>query len=223
MTATPGDGGRSKLVLGVYVVTAAGLVPGRGHAEVAVGAIEGGANAVQLRAPEHRDEELLPLARELAERCRERGVLFIVDDRLELALASGAAGVHLGQGDPWPEARARLGPELVLGVSVQDREQAAAAAAAGADYLGVTVFASATKPEAVPLGLEGMRVISAATRLPVVGIGGIDAANARQVLDAGAAGVAVVSAVAAAADPVAATRRLVAAVRGTTGAPRFHR
>lgn len=223
MTATPGDGGRSKLVLGVYVVTAAGLVPGRGHAEVAVGAIEGGANAVQLRAPEHRDEELLPLARELAERCRERGVLFIVDDRLGLALASGAAGVHLGQGDPWPEARARLGPELVLGVSVQDREQAAAAAAAGADYLGVTVFASATKPEAVPLGLEGMRVISAATRLPVVGIGGIDAANARQVLDAGAAGVAVVSAVAAAADPAAATRRLVSAVRGTTGAPPFHR
>jgi thiamine-phosphate diphosphorylase len=222
VTATPGDGGRSKLVLGVYVVTAAGLVPGRGHAEVAVGAIEGGANAVQLRAPEHRDEELLPLARELAERCRERGVLFIVDDRLELALASGAAGVHLGQGDPWPEARARLGPELVLGVSVQDREQAAAAAAAGADYLGVTVFASATKPEAVPLGLEGMQVISAATRLPVVGIGGIDVANARQVLDAGAAGVAVVSAVAAAADPVAATRRLVAAVRGTTRAPPFH-
>jgi thiamine-phosphate diphosphorylase len=223
VAATPRDGGRPKLVLGVYVVTAAGLVPGRGHAEVAVGAIEGGANAVQLRAPEHRDEELLPLARELAERCRERGVLFIVDDRLELALASGAAGVHLGQGDPWPEARARLGPELVLGVSVEDREQAAAAAAAGADYLGVTVFASATKPEAVPLGLEGMREISGATRLPVVGIGGIDAANARQVLDAGAAGVAVVSAVAAAADPAAATRRLVAAVRGTSGAPPYRR
>jgi thiamine-phosphate diphosphorylase len=221
VTATPSDPGRPKLVLGVYVVTAAGLVPGRGHAEVAVGAIEGGANAVQLRAPEHRDEEFLPLAQELADRCRERGVLFIVDDRVELALAAGAAGVHLGQGDPWREARARLGPDLVLGVSVEDVEQACAAEAAGADYLGVTVFATATKPEAVPHGLERVREISAATRLPVVGIGGIDAANARQVLDAGAAGVAVISAVAAAPDPAAATRQLVAVVRGTTGAPPY--
>ncbi len=218
--ATPADLGRPKLVLSVYVVTAAGLVPGRGHAEVAAGAIEGGANAVQLREPEHSDQELLPLARELAVRCRERGVLFIVDDRVELALACGAAGVHLGQGDPWRQARARLGPELVLGVSVEDAEQAAAAA--GADYLGVTVFASATKPKAVPLGLERVREISDATRLPVVGIGGIDASNARQVLDAGAAGVAVVSAVAAAPDPAAATRALVAAVRGTTGARPYH-
>jgi thiamine-phosphate pyrophosphorylase len=213
--------GRPKLVLGVYVVTAAGMVPGRGHAEVAIGAIEGGANAVQLRAPGHRDEELLPLARELADRCGERGVLFVVDDRVELAMACGAAGVHLGQGDPWLEARVRLGPDMVLGVSVDDTEQASAAEAAGADYLGVTVFATRTKPEATPGGLQRVREISTATRLPVVGIGGIDASNARQVLDAGAAGIAVVSAVAAAPDPAAATRALVAAVRGTTGAPPF--
>jgi thiamine-phosphate pyrophosphorylase len=221
--ATPGGAGRPKLVLGVYVVTAAGLVPGRGHAEVAAGAIEGGANAVQLRAPGHRDQDLRPLAQELADRCRERGVLFIVDDRVELALACGAAGVHLGQGDPWPDARLRLGPDLILGVSVEDQEQASAAEAAGADYLGVTVFATRTKPEAVPHGLERLRQISAATRLPVVGIGGIDASNARQVLEAGAAGVAVVSAVAAAPDPAAATRELVAVVRGTTGGPPYHR
>jgi thiamine-phosphate diphosphorylase len=208
---------RPKLVLGVYVVTAAGLMPGRGHAEVAIGAIEGGANAVQLRAPEHGDDELLPLVRELADRCRERGVLFVVDNRVELALACGAAGVHLGQGDPWAQARARLGPDPVLGVSVEDAAQARAAAAAGADYLAVTVFATATKPEAVPRGLAGVREISAATPLPVVGIGGIDAGNARQVLEAGAAGVAVISAVAAAPDPAVATRELVAAVRGTAG------
>jgi thiamine-phosphate pyrophosphorylase len=211
------------LVLGVYVVTAAGLVPGRGHAEVAIAAIEGGANAVQLRAREHSDDQLLPLARELAERCADRGVLFIVDDRVDLAIASGAAGVHLGQGDPWQDARIRLGPEMILGVSVENAEQASAAEAAGADYLGVTVFATATKPEAVPLGLKGVRAISDATRLPVVGIGGIDAGNARSVLEAGAAGVAVVSAVAAAPDPAAATRELVATVRGTTGARPYRR
>jgi thiamine-phosphate pyrophosphorylase len=223
VAVTPGNPERPMLVLGVYVVTAAGLVPGRGHAEVAVAAIEGGANVVQLRAPEHRDDELLPLAQELADRCRERGVLFIVDDRVELALACGAAGAHLGQADPWAEGRARLGPDLVLGVSVEDAAQASAAAAAGADYLSVTVFPTATKPEAVPRGLEGVRRISAATRLPVVGIGGIDAANARLVLDAGATGIAVVSAVAAAPDPAAATRELVAVVRGTTGAPPYRR
>lgn len=219
MAATPGGPGRPRLVLGVYVVTAAGMVPGRGHAEVVAGAIAGGANAVQLRAPEHADGELLPLARELADRCRERGVLFIVDNRMELALASGAAGVHLGQGDPWGEARLRLGPDLIVGVSVEDPRQATAAEAAGADYLGVTVFSSRTKLDAVPQGIRGLREISDATSLPVVGIGGIDAANARQVLEAGAAGVAVVSAVAAAPDPAAATRELVAAVRGTAGAP----
>jgi thiamine-phosphate pyrophosphorylase len=203
----------------VYVITAAGMVPGRGHAEVAAGAIAGGANAVQLRAPDHGDDELLPLARELADRCRERGVLFIVDNRMELALASGAAGVHLGQGDPWAEARLRLGPEPVVGVSVDDPDQATAAEAAGADYLGVTVFSTSTKPDAVPRGLRRLREICDATSLPVVGIGGIDASNARKVLEAGAAGVAVVSAVAAAPDPAAATRELVAAIRGTTGTP----
>lgn len=222
MAATPGGPGRPRLVLGVYVVTAAGMVPGRGHAEVAAGAIAGGANAVQLRAPEHGADDLLPLARGLADRCRERGVLFIVDNHAELALASGAAGVHLGQDDPWAEARLRVGPDLVVGVSVEDARQATAAEAAGADYLGVTVFSSSTKLDASPVGLRGLREISGATSLPVVGIGGINAGNARQVLLAGASGIAVVSAVAAAADPAAATRELVAAVRGTTGDPPVH-
>jgi thiamine-phosphate pyrophosphorylase len=203
------------LVLRVYVVTSAGMVPGRGHAEVAMGAIEGGANAVQLRAPEYGDHELLPLARELATRCWERGVLFIVNNRVELALAAGAAGVHLGQSDEWASARERLGAGMVLGVSVDTAEQAQAAEAAGADYVAVTVWSTRTKPEAVPRGLERVRQLRTATSLPVVGIGGITAANALHVLEAGAAGVAVVSAVGAAPDPAAATRELVQAVRGT--------
>lgn len=199
--------------LGVYVVTASGMATGRDHRAVAIAAIGGGADAIQLRAPELRDRELLPLARELAAACREAGVLFVVNDRVDVAASSGADGVHLGQDDDVDGARGRLGPEGVLGVSVGDVEEARAAEEAGADYLGVTVWASPTKPEAVPRDLGGLRAIVAATALPVVGIGGIGPANAGRVIAAGAAGVAVVSAVAAADDPVVATRELVAAVR----------
>lgn len=198
--------------LAVYVVTSSGLVSGRGHRDVAVAAIEGGATAVQLRAPELSDEQLRPLASDLAERCREVGVLFVVNDRVDVA-ARVDTGVHLGQGDDPSGARRRIGSGAVLGISVSLPEQAVDAARAGADYLGVTVWATATKPEAAPVGLEGMRAIVEVTSLPVVAIGGIDADNASEVLEAGAVGVAVVSAVGAAPDPVAATRRLVEAVR----------
>jgi thiamine-phosphate pyrophosphorylase len=136
-----------------------------------------------------------------------------VNDRIDIAIATGAAGAHVGQGDHPETARERLGPKGVLGISVATPEQAKAAEMAGADYLGVTVFATPTKPEAVPLGLDGLRAIVDATSLPVVGVGGIDPSNARHVLAAGAAGVAVVSAVGAASDPVAATRELVELVR----------
>jgi thiamine-phosphate pyrophosphorylase len=100
----------------------------------------------------------------------------------------------------------------VLGVSVSSVEEALAAGAAGADYLGVTVWATPTKPEATPMGIHGLAAVVDATDLPVVAIGGIDARNARQVVEAGASGIAVVSAVGAAPDPVAATRELVAVV-----------
>ncbi len=200
------------LPLRVYVITSSGLAPGRGHVEVALAAIEGGASAVQLRAPELNDERLLPLAARLVDPCRDAGVLFVVNDRVDVAVRSGADGVHLGQGDDLEGARERLGPDRVLGISVRTPSQARAAERAGADYLGVTVWTTPTKPEAVAVGLEGLRAVVAATRLPVVGVGGITASNARRVLEAGAAGVAVVSAVGAAQDPVAATRQLVAAV-----------
>lgn len=212
----PGDLRRS---LAVYVVTSAELVPGRGHVDVARAAIEGGAGAIQLRAPEFEDRpgELLPMATGISAFCRARGVVFIVNDLVDLAVESGAAGVHLGQGDEVLGVTDRLGPDRVLGLSVETPEQAGEAERMGADYLGVTVFETVTKPEATPVGLDGLRGIAAATPLPVVGIGGIDASNARQVLSAGAAGVAVVSAVGAAPDPVEATRELVRVVRGFLG------
>ena len=103
-------------------------------------------------------------------------------------------------------------PERILGVSVGSSAEAEAAEAAGADYLGVTVWETATKADAVPIGLEGLRAVVAATTLPVVGVGGIDAANAGDVIRAGGAGVAVIGAVATAPDPVGAVRRLRSAV-----------
>jgi thiamine-phosphate pyrophosphorylase len=200
--------------LRLYVVTSSGLMPGRTHLDIVRAAIAGGATAVQLRAPELGERDLLPLATTAAAECGAAGVLFLVNDSIPAALMSAADGVHLGQEDQPLGARDRIGTDLILGISVDTPEQAVAAESAGADYLGVTVWATLTKPEALARGLEGVRAVAATTSLPVVGIGGIDAGNARAVLDAGAAGVAVVSAVGAAEDAVAATRALDEATRG---------
>lgn len=199
--------------LRVYVVTSSGLVPGRGHREVAGAALDGGARAIQLRAPELPEGELRSAAEEIAERCRRTGALFVVNDRVDVAAAVGA-GAHVGQGDEPAIARAALGDGLALGISVSTPDQARAAESAGADYLGVTVWSTPTKPEAEPMGLDGLRAVVEVVSVPVVAIGGVDASNAREVLAAGASGVAVVSAVGAAPDPVAATRTLVEAVTG---------
>ena len=193
--------------LGVYVVTTAELA-GHDHGDVASAALEGGATAVQLRAPELGDLALLPLAADLVVRCRDAGVLFVVNDRVGVALESAAAGAHVGQDEDAGRARRRLGTDRVLGVSVGGAAEARIAYEAGADYLGVTVWATPMKPEARPGGLEGVREVVTATPLPVVGIGGIGPENAEQVLAAGAVGVAVISAVAAADDPVDAVREL---------------
>jgi thiamine-phosphate pyrophosphorylase len=206
--------------LRVHVISSSGLVPGRGHIEVADAAIEGGADVVQLRAPELPDQELLSVATEIERRCRRGHVLFVVNDRIDIAVAVEAGGAHVGQGDHPERARQRLGPRGVLGISVATPEQAEAAERAGADYVGVTVFATPTKPEAVPIGLDGLRSIVESTSLRVVGVGGIDPSNARKVLATGAVGVAVITAVGSASDPVAATRRLVEAVRAAESVPR---
>jgi thiamine-phosphate pyrophosphorylase len=197
--------------LRVCVITSASF-GGRSHEGVALAAIEGGATAIQLRAPELREDELVALATRLARRCRDAGVLFVVNDRPDVAAASGGDGAHVGQDDDPHRARDVLGPDRVLGVSVATLEQARAAMDIGADYLGVTVWATATKPEAVPGGLERVRGIAEASPVPVIGIGGIDATNAPSVIDAGAAGIAVISAVAGSPHPVEATRELVRVV-----------
>jgi thiamine-phosphate pyrophosphorylase len=195
--------------LGVYVVTSD---IGAGHRVIVSAAIEGGATIVQLRAPELADDDLASLATSLVGPCGDADVPLLVNDRVDVAVGSGAAGAHVGQNDDPGTARGRLGPERILGVSVTSPEEAWMAEMAGADYIGITVWTTATKPEAVAIGPEGLQEIAGATALPVVGIGGIDARNAREVLTAGAAGIAVIGAVALAPDPVEAVRELRALV-----------
>ncbi|MDI6872717.1 MAG: thiamine phosphate synthase [Actinomycetota bacterium] len=210
------------LELGLYVITAADAGRGRDHIDVVRAALAGGADAVQLRDKEAAGGELYRLALEALELVRESGggPLFLVNDRVDVALAAGADGVHLGQEDlPASVARNILGAGAVLGVSAGSVEEALAAEREGADYLGVgPVFPTPSKPDAgEPLGLEGLRAIRRAVGLPLVAIGGINEENLEGVFEAGADGIAVISAVASAWDMEEAVRRLRRAVDACRG------
>jgi thiamine-phosphate diphosphorylase len=186
---------------------------------LAAAALAGGADAIQLRAKELPDARIVEVGRRLAAACRERGALFFVNDDAAAALACGADGVHVGPGDSAPgEARRLLGPRGLIGVSVYGPGDIAAAEAAGAAYVAVgAVFPTSTK-KITPVGLEGVRRLRDATPLPIIAIGGITATNAAAAIEAGADGVAVISAVSAASDPGAATRELRAAVMAALAA-----
>ena len=184
---------------------------GKSHLEVARAAIEGGATAIQLRDKEATTRELIEAGLALRELTRERGVAFIVNDRVDVALAVEADGVHVGQDDmPAKLARKLVGPDKIVGVSASTVEEALQAETDGADYISASpVFSTPTKPDAAPpTGLEGLRAIVEAVRIPVVAIGGINESNVEEVIRAGAAGVAVISAVVGAPDIAAAARRL---------------
>jgi len=196
----------------LYVITDERLSRGRSHLEVAEAAIRGGADVIQLRDKEASGGRLYEVALSLRKLTREAKVPFLVNDRLDVAMAVDADGVHLGQEDlPASAARRILGPGKLLGVSAETTDEALLAEKEGADYLGVgPVFeARGTKPDAgTPRGLEQIARIRAESRLPIVAIGGIDAGNARQILEAGADAAAVISAVVAAGDIEQAARRL---------------
>ena len=165
---------------------------------------------MQLREKTLDDTSLLALARELTELCHARGVPLIVDDNVEVALAAGADGVHVGQSDmDVRRARELLGPDKILGVSAHNAEEARAAQAAGADYLGCgAAFVTGTKLDAHPVSAETMCAVTAAVGIPVVAIGGIDEHNILELSGRGLAGVAVVSGIFAQPDIAAAARRL---------------
>jgi len=199
----------------LYLVTDRGLARGRSIAWVAEAAVRGGVTAVQWREKSCPTSDFIELGRELKSLLAPLQVPLIVNDRVDIALEIGADGVHIGQHDMDPaRARSLMGPGAIIGLSIETVEQARAAASLDVDYLGVgPVFATATKMDAAsPLGLAGLVRIRAISRHPIVAIGGIGLENARQAIDAGADGVAVVSAICAADDPERAARELRRAI-----------
>jgi len=199
----------------VYVITHRGAAGDRALPDVVRAAIRGGATVVQLREKRATTREMIELGRALLAVTRPAGVPLIVNDRLDVALAIDAEGVHVGVDDmPIALARRLLGPGRLLGYSPNTVETARRGEREGADYLGVgDVFGTPTKPDAgVPIGIEGLAAVAQAVKIPVVAIGGITVENAAAAVRAGAAGVAVISAVIGAEDPEAAARRLREAV-----------
>jgi thiamine-phosphate pyrophosphorylase len=199
----------------LYVVLDRIAAKGRSLEEILDAAISGGCRMVQLREKEWPSGRLLPLAERLRDRCRRASVTFIVNDRVDLAVAVGADGVHLGQDDlPVAAARPLLRRGMVLGRSTHSVAQARDAQAEGADYIAVgSMFPTQTKPDFQLVGPELIRTIRPGITVPLVGIGGVTRENVAQVIRAGADGVAVISAVCGAPDPAAATRDFLAAIR----------
>lgn len=197
--------------LGLYLVTDRDLCATLGIERMVAEAVAGGVTMVQLRDDTTPTAELIEVARGLMGLLAPLDVPLIVNNRLEVALAARATGLHVGQSDlPAATARAALGPDAILGLSVTATSQLAAVDPGRVDYLGVgPIFATATKPDAAPpMGLAGLAVCRAQAALPIVAIGGIDGANAAAVIGAGADGIAVVSAVCAAASPRSAAELL---------------
>lgn len=200
--------GRLRLI----VVTDPDCGAGREVVDVVRAALRGGAPAVQLRMKDAPAREMAALARTLLAETRAADALLFVNDRVDVALAAGADGAHVGQDDlPAAAARRIVPPGFLLGVSAETVELARAAEADGADYVGVgPVYATGSKADAGDaIGLGRITEVASAVRIPVVGIGGITARNAAAVVRAGAAGVAVISAVVRADDPEAAVRALL--------------
>jgi thiamine-phosphate pyrophosphorylase len=195
----------------LYVITDTTIGGGRTHEEIARLAIEGGADVIQLRDKICSARDLILAGRRIRELTRRTGTPFIVNDRLDVALACGADGVHLGQHDlPVASARAIAPSGFVIGVSVGSAQEAVQAEHDGADYIAASpVFSTAQKTDAEAFcGLEGLRRIRGVATVPLIAIGGIGINNVQEVMNAGADGIAVISAVVAQPDIARAARQL---------------
>ena len=197
----------------IYLVTDDGCLQGRALLDCVREALEGGVTLVQYRAKTASSAEMYAEALQLKALCDSFNVPLIINDRLDIAMAVGAAGVHLGQDDlPCAAARKLLGEDYIIGVSAHNLAEAKAALQSGADYLGCgAVFGTATKADVQKLGTEGLAAICREKGLPVVGIGGVTADNYREVRAAGADGAAIVSGILAQPD-IRATVKAIAKV-----------
>ncbi|HVN23526.1 MAG TPA: thiamine phosphate synthase [Syntrophorhabdales bacterium] len=198
-----------------HVITDTVLQTCRSHAELAALAIAGGADTIQLREKGGSTREMIRAAEQMQGLCRNAGVIFIVNDRVDVAIASGADGVHLGQDDfPIPLARKLLGDKAIIGGSAGTMEEARKCVEEGADYIGFgPVFPTGSKADAGPAsGLDLLERIVSTIPLPIVAIGGITTSNTPLVMKAGVHGIAVISAVCCQDDPAQAAKCLLACI-----------
>lgn len=197
-------------IQGLYVILDEAFLKGREESALARDIIRAGARLIQLRDKSREKGLLLPIARALKKVCSEEGALFIVNDHIDLAIASDADGVHLGQKDlPLAEARSLLPPDKIAGISTNNLREARLAQEGGADYVSVgAIFPTSTKTDARPGSLETLHEIRKGVDLPVVAIGGIGSDNIEKVFMAGASAAAVISAVLKEEDAGKAVRRL---------------
>jgi thiamine-phosphate pyrophosphorylase len=199
----------------LHVLTDTDLQSRFSHIDLARLAIAGGADTIQFRQKKGSTRELIEMARELKGLCEETGVSFIVNDRIDVAIASEASGVHLGQDDfPIPLARKLMGEDAIIGGSAVTLEDAHKCMEEGADYVGFgPVYPTSSKPDAAaPSGIELMKEAIESIPLPFIAIGGIDPQNVPEVMRAGAHGIAVISAVCCQTDPRQATHALFRAL-----------
>lgn len=203
---------KAALLSGLYVITDHIPETDRNPVIIAQAALEAGARIIQLREKYASARQLLSWARQIKELTQTRSALLIINDHVDIAMACGADGIHLGQDDlPAEEARKLLGSQAIIGVSAETDQEALEAEAAGANYLGIgPMFTTATKSDAgAPIGPERLRTIKQQVRIPVFGIGGINLTNFREVLEAGADGICVISAISRAPDIRAAVREFL--------------
>lgn len=211
---------RPSLDLAAYLVLDPDLCAAIGMVETARAAVAGGVRTVQLRHKTASSGQMLDFGRAIQAALAGTGAKLVVNDDVIAAVALGADALHVGQGDmPAEAARRIIGPNMVMGVSVENEDQARAVDPQIVDYIGVSpVFGTATKPDhAPPVGIEGLRRIVEISPVPAVGIGGLGPQHAAEVLGAGADGLAVVSAICGQPDPEAAARALVKAVEEARG------
>lgn len=195
----------------LYVITDSTCLKDKSLLDVVAQVVEAGASVIQLRDKKASDQALIKTAKELLKITRPKNVPLIINDRIQVAIGSGADGIHLGQDDAsLSDAQKILGENFIFGRSTHSREQALQAELEGFDYIGVgPVFSTPTKPTYEPVGLELIKFAAKNIKIPFVAIGGIDASNISQVLSMGAKKVAVVRAVMAANNPGQATQHLI--------------